>query len=67
MDDNMTESEYEGAEYTVSGDLKLDYGLMDEGDFMYAFIVEDIYMDYLMTDLTAFNVDANGQVSFYEE
>ncbi len=67
LDDKMTESDYEGAEYTVSGNLEISYSVMDEGDFYYAFIVEDMYDDYLMTDLTQFNVDANGEVSFYEE
>ena len=67
MDNKMTETDYEGNEFTVSGELKLNYGLMEEGDFMYAFIIEDIYNDYLMTDMVAFNVDQNGQVSFYEE
>ena len=34
---------------------------------MYTFIIEDVYRDYLMTDFTAFNVDENGDVWFYEE
>ena len=34
---------------------------------MYAFVIEDIYKDYLETDLAAFNVDKDGEVSFYEE
>ena len=67
LDEKMTESDYVGAEYTVSGQLEVSYSVMDEGDFYYAFIVEDMYSDYLMTDLTEFNVDANGQVSFYQE
>lgn len=67
LDDKMTETAYQGAEYTVSGNLEISYSVMEEGDFFYAFIIEDMYSDYLMTDLTAFNVDANGQVSFYVE
>ena len=67
LDDKMTESDYEGQEYTVSGELEISYGLMDVGDFMYAFIVEDMYNDYLQTELTTFNVDEEGNVSFYEE
>ena len=67
LDDKMTETDYEGQEYTVGADMEIVYGLMSEGDFMYAFIIEDMYSDYLMTDLTAFNVDDKGNVSFYEE
>ena len=39
----------------------------DFDDFMYAFVIEDIYNDYLDTDLVNFNVDAEGQVSFVIE
>ena len=67
MDNRMTEIDYEGQEFTISGELELVYGLMNEGDFLYAFIIEDIYNDYIETDLVAFNVDADGKVSFYEE
>ena len=67
LDDDMTESTYMGDEFTVKGDLELVYGLLFEGDFMYTFIIEDVYRDYLMTDFTAFNVDENGDVWFYEE
>ena len=67
LDDEMTESLYMGEEFTVQGDLELVYGLLFEGDFMYSFIIEDVYRDYLMTDFTAFNVDENGDVWFYEE
>jgi hypothetical protein len=40
---------------------------MDEGEFMYAFVIEDIYSDYLDTDLVTFSVDEKGQVSFVIE
>jgi len=67
LDDNMTESSYEGNEFTVSGSLELKYDLMYEGDFMYAFIIEDVFGDYLMTDLASFNVNDKGEVAFYED
>ncbi len=67
LDDKMTETDYKGNEYTVSGKFEVNYSLMEEGDFFYAFIIEDMYSDYLMTDMTAFNVDAEGNVSFYVE
>ena len=66
VDTNETAS-YLGQEFTVSGELKVDYSVMDEGEFMYAFVIEDIYSDYLDTDLVNFSVDAEGQVSFILE
>ena len=65
--DTMETGAYQGQEFTVSGELKVDYSAMDEGDFMYAFVIEDIYSDYLDTDLVHFNVDSDGQVSFVLE
>lgn len=67
LDDDMTESLYVGEEYVVDGEVELVYGLLFEGDFMYTFIIEDVYRDYLMTDFTEFYVDENGDVWFYEE
>ena len=67
LDDKMTESEYEGEEYTVQGDFSVNYSVMDTGDFMYAFVIDDIYSDYYMTDLTVFHVDDKGEVSFVIE
>ena len=66
-DDSMTEGLYEGEGFTIKGELELEYDLLYEGDFMYAFIIEDVYRDYLMTDLVEFNVDYDGNVSYYVE
>ena len=68
LDDDPQESTYEGDEFVVSGSgLELNYGALFEGDFMYAFVIDDIYKDYLETDMAAFNVSDSGEVSFYEE
>ena len=58
---------YEGNEYSVSGKLEINYGIMDVSDYLYAFCIDDIYGDYLVTDPIMFNVDENGEISFYEE
>ncbi|MCR4647486.1 MAG: Clostripain family protein [Lachnospiraceae bacterium] len=58
---------YEGNEYTVSGTPEINYSLMISGDYMYAFCIDDIYGDYLVTDTVTFNVDENGELSFYIE
>ena len=60
------EGQYEGAEFKVKDDFEIVYSLLDEADFLYAFIIEDIYNDYYMTDFMEFNVDAAGNVSYYE-
>ena len=61
------EGEWQGSEYKIEGTPEIVYGLLAEADFLYAFIIDDIYYDYYMTDFVAFNVDENGQTSFYAE
>ncbi len=56
---------YEGNEFTVSGELEITYGPMVSGDYLYAFCIDDIYGDYLVTDPVLFNVDEDGNLSFY--
>lgn len=67
LDDKMNEKDYSGQEYQVTGTLELVYGLLDIGDFLYAFEIDDIYSDYYLTEFEAFHVDEQGQVSFYEK
>ena len=56
---------YEGEEFTVSGTLEITYDIMLSGDYLYAFCIDDIYGDYLITDPVMFNVDEYGEVFFY--
>ncbi len=56
---------FQGNEFTVSGNIEINYGLMESGDYLYAFCIDDIYGDYLVTDPVMFNVDENGDLSFY--
>ena len=56
---------FQGNEFTVSGNIEINYGLMESGDYLYAFCIDDIYGDYLITDPVMFNVDENGDLSFY--
>ena len=67
LDDVMDESTYEGEVFTVNGELNLVYAQLFEGDFMYSFIIEDVYRDYLMTDFASFYVAESGDVYFYED
>ncbi len=58
---------YYGEEYTVSGDISIDYDYIDEGDYYYSFCIYDLFGDYLMTDYVSFSVDENGDVWFNPE
>ena len=64
--ETFEEFEYEGEEYVVSGNAQIDYSLMDIGEFMYSFCIDDIYGDYYMSDPIMFNVDEDGEVTFAE-
>ncbi len=66
-DDEMTEGVYEGDEYKVDADTTIEYNWLDVADYMYAFCIDDIYGDYYMSDFVTFNLDENGEVSFYED
>ena len=61
------EFRYTGQEFTYDGDSNLIYGYMAGADYLYAFSIDDMFYDYLTTDPVLFNVDENGEVSFYEE
>ncbi|MCR5847636.1 MAG: hypothetical protein K6G75_05905, partial [Lachnospiraceae bacterium] len=41
--DSEDEFTYEGSEFTVSGDLNINYDFMEDGDYLYAFCIDDIY------------------------
>ncbi len=66
-EDGNDKDDYIGEEYTLKGDLQIDYDLLYPGDYLYAFCIDDIYGDYLVTDFAEFNLDKKGNVSFYTE
>ena len=62
--------EYEGDPYTVKakkGKLKLAYDYLYIGDYAYSFCITDVYGDDYITDPAEFNIDSDGEISFYEE
>ncbi len=65
FDDNA-EGEYNGGEYVVGADFNVCYDYMSEAHYLFAFDIVDIYGDSYTTDPVMFDVDANGQASFYE-
>ncbi len=65
-EDSDEEFEYVGGEYTVTGDMTIYYDIMEDGDYLYAFCIDDIYGDYYITDPVGFNVEGE-EISFYTE
>lgn len=65
--DDMEDGEYIGWDYTVRGDLTINYALMEEGIYLFAFCIDDIYGDYYMTDFVTFEIDQWGDVYYYED
>ena len=56
---------YYGEEYTFTGAPEIYYDLMDDGDYFFAFCIDDIYGDYYLTDFAAFAVE-DGEVWNYD-
>lgn len=59
--------EYVGEPFTLTGKkLDVDYDLLYEGDYTYAFCITDIYGDDFITDMASFSVDEAGEVTVSE-
>lgn len=59
--------EYVGEPFTLTGKkLDVDYDLLYEGDYAYAFCITDIYGDDFITDMASFSVDEAGEVTVSE-
>ncbi|MCR5830039.1 MAG: hypothetical protein K6F93_06825 [Lachnospiraceae bacterium] len=56
----------EGDEYEWDEDDELTYSLLEEGDYMYLFFIEDAYGDFYVSPYVEFNVDENGEVFYLE-
>ena len=63
--ETMEEGEWQGYEYTVKGTPKIDYGYLLDADYCYAFCIDDVYFDYYLTDFVEFNIDEDGNISYY--
>ena len=66
VDENAVDTEWQGETYIVDSDFEIVYSLLDSADFLYMFCIDDIYNDYYLTDYVEFNVDDDGNVSYYE-
>ena len=60
------DSERIGSKYTVSGELKLNYEKMEEGDYMYSFTINDIFGGSMETDSVMFYIKGDS-TGFYKD
>ena len=56
---------YYGAEYTFTGTPEVTYDVREDGDYFFAFCIDDIYGDYYMSDFAAFTIE-DGEVYYNE-
>lgn len=54
-------------EYTVNGDITIEYKPLFEGDFSYSMTLYDVYGNCYFTDMVTFTYDENGDIYFYPE
>ena len=59
---------YEGLEYVLdSSKLKVSYGYLPEGVYLYNFCIEDVFGDVLVTDAVQLEIDPDGSIYFAEK
>ena len=58
------DSEFTGSEYEWEEGDDLTLAYLPAGDYYYAFVIDDAYGDYLMTDYIIFTVDEDGEITF---
>ncbi len=62
--DDLEDTEYYGDEYVFDGDPEITFDQMYPGDYMYAFLIDDIYGDYYLTDFQVFTIEEDGTITF---
>ncbi|MBR2811980.1 MAG: hypothetical protein IKD69_11420 [Solobacterium sp.] len=61
------ETYYTGWEYEVDGGLEIYYDYLESADYYYCFEIMDLYGDSYITEPALFNVDENGDVTYYTD
>lgn len=57
---------YEGEEFTVKGELEVDYDYLYAGSYDYSFCIYDVFGDYYLTDSVGFEIDEDGTIYMSE-
>ena len=65
-DDDDSDYWHVGNEYTVRGELGINYGPLKAGSYFYQFLFEDVFGDWYYTDIVEFDIDSNGGLSYTE-
>lgn len=64
-DETVTASTYVGNPYTLtSKTLKVDYGYLPDGEYLYCFCIKDAFGDYYFTGNVEFQIDEDGNLYF---
>lgn len=58
------DTEFEGLEYEWEEGDDLTYTYLPEGEYFYAFFIDDAYGDYYTSDYVTFRIDENGEIFF---
>ena len=57
----------DAGDYTVNGDIEIEYVPLYDGDFSYSMTLYDVYGNYYFTDMVMFTIDEHGDVYFYPD
>ena len=58
------ESEFEGDPYIWTGGEDMTYTLLPSGDYYYAFMIDDVYGDFYVSDPVLFTIDEEGGMTY---
>lgn len=61
--DSDDEFYYYGQEYVFDGEPEIYFDLLEDGEYLYEFCIDDVYGDFYITDYVTFNVNG-GKVSY---
>lgn len=57
----------DAGDYTVNGDIEIEYAPLYDGDFSYSMTLYDVYGNIYFTDTVMFTIDEYGDVYFYPD
>lgn len=58
---------YYGEEYTVEGEITIEYEALPAADYYYSMSLYDVYGNVYYTDFVTFTYDENGELYFYPD
>ena len=58
---------YYGEEYTVDGEITIEYEALPAADYYYSMSLYDVYGNVYYTDFVTFTYDENGELYFHPD